>query len=166
MKIVELFVKYGIASLFGVTRFLHDENERLRLRVWQLENKLDQPRYTPSGYEDLDSESNLEDGWFDGVRELESDGSKKVVANDEVFGKTVRPKNIRRTVDDLYKEAKQRHENQFAERQLQQALEQERIVEEMVAESETSDIPTEVKISESKQRLLIEMGKSIMQKPE
>ncbi len=167
MKMLELFLKYGIASLFGVTRYLHSEVERLQLRVWQLENRLYEPKYEPSGYEDLDG--NLDDGWFDAVSEIPTEGSNKAVPKDEVFGRVVKPRNLRRTVDDLMREAKAAHNADYTQRRaMQEALEQERLVEEMLAQDdeELNDVPVEVKISDAKKNFLIEAGKSIMQTPE
>jgi hypothetical protein len=173
MNMLKLFLKYGVASLFGVTRYLHTEVERLQLRVWQLENRLDEvnrPQYEPSGYDDLDQESNLDGGWFDQVAELEPDGKKTTVARDEIFGRVVKPKNIRRTVDDLMREAKAVHNAQFTQqRELQEALEQQRIVEEMVAQDDEelgNETPVEVQISDAKKNFLIEAGRSIMQTSE
>lgn len=166
MKITELFLKYGIASLFGVTRYLHSEVERLQLRIWQLENRLDevtQSKYQFSGDDEIERDSPLDDGWFDAVTELDNNGTGKKVPRDEIFGRVVQPKNIRRTVDDLMREAKERHNEQYTKRAMVEAVEQEQLIEEMIEPTIEDPRPVNVVLSDAKRKFLEEAGRTIMQ---
>lgn len=67
----------------------------------------------------------------------------------------------RRSVDDIYREQKQKHEAKVA-REAAVALEQERLADEAYEASEKNKQPVDVRISEAKKQLLVEAGKVAM----
>jgi len=156
------FVRYGLAGLFGVTRHLHDENERLKLRIFELERKGFQ--FQPSGYEDLDG---ITSQWSDDYPEINPppvplSGQEK----DEIYGRNAKPVNQQRNTNDLYRMAKDKHEKSVAVKsppdRIEEYIAQEEEVERAIAEARVNDRPLDVKLSESKQQFYVESAKAIM----
>jgi hypothetical protein len=67
----------------------------------------------------------------------------------------------RRSVDDIYREQKQKHESRAA-REAANAAEQERLADEAYEASQKNQKPVEVRFSDAKTQLLIEAGKAAM----
>lgn len=67
----------------------------------------------------------------------------------------------RRSVDDIYREQKQKHEDKVI-RDAAAALEQERLADEAYEASQKTQKPVEVRFSDAKTQLLIEAGKAAM----
>lgn len=172
---LKLFKLYGIASLFSAMRNADEEITRLREQVLSLQTELAarnsqtiemledfaRPKPEPVVDEVFDEE---EDDDFD--LELTKSIEEQINAEREkMYGKDLKPVNVRRTTSDLYEEARKRHEAAATrDRAIQESAMQEEIVEEYERANKPHTQPAQVRISEGKARFYVESAKAMVGK--
>jgi hypothetical protein len=70
----------------------------------------------------------------------------------------------RRNVNDIVREVKQKHEDSIAKQRAKKIAEQIDLQEDLAEAASQNKKPVDVQLSESKQRLLIEAGRTVMDK--
>lgn len=159
-------LKFGVAGLFTITRHLAGENEKLSAEVQELKEYIsslntdyrndlrdllyrDQPDY--NGY--LQTKYNLDDDLYPN-----EEGEEKEEKDTRDFSK-IKPFSVRRGASELMGEARRKYEERRA---LEDALRQEKIVEELTGGDEEPEIDATVKLSETKRNYYLERGQQIM----